>query len=103
MIRIKFTEQQIEDLSDERYHHPHPRVQQKMEVLYLKSQGLPHHTIRNLCQILKTTLTVYLRQYLEGGIPRLKQSDYQGQPSVLNAHAETLEAYFTGYDPYLIQ
>ena len=75
MIRIEFTEQQVEDLSYERYHHPHPQVQQKMEVLYLKSQGLPHHTIRKLCQISKTTLTVYLRQYLEGGIPRLKQSD----------------------------
>ena len=102
MIRIEFTEQQVEDLSDERYHHPHPRVQQKMEVLYLKSQGLPHHTIRKLCQISKTTLTVYLRQYLEGGIPRLKQSDYQGQPSVLNAHAETLEAYFTAHPPQTI-
>ena len=42
MIRIEFTKQQVEDLSYERYHHPHPRVQQKMEVLYLKSQGLPH-------------------------------------------------------------
>ena len=37
MIHIEFTEQQVEDLSYERYHHPHPRVQQKMEVLYLKS------------------------------------------------------------------
>ncbi len=54
MIRIEFTEQQIEDLNDERYHHPHPRVQQEMEVLYLKSQGLLHHTIRKLCQISKT-------------------------------------------------
>ena len=29
MIHIEFTEQQVEDLSYERYHHPHPRVQQK--------------------------------------------------------------------------
>jgi transposase len=102
MIRIEFTEQQIEALNYERYHHPHPRVQQKMEVLYLKSQGLPHHTIRKLCQISKTTLTVYLRQYLEGGIPRLKQSDYQGQPSVLNAYAESIEAYFTEHPPQTV-
>ena len=55
MIRIEFTDQQIEDLNYERYHHHHhPRVQQKMEVLYLKSQGLPHHTIRQLCQIVTT-------------------------------------------------
>ena len=99
MIRIEFTEQQIADLNYERYHHPHPRIQQKMEVLYLKSQGLPHQTIRQLCQISKTTLTVYLRQYLEGGIPRLKQSDYQGQPSLLNAHTKSIEAYFTHHPP----
>ena len=48
-----------------------------MEVLYLKSQGLPHHTIRQLCQISKTILTVYLKQYLEGGTERLKPLDYQ--------------------------
>jgi transposase len=102
MIRIEFTDQQIEDLNYQRYHHPHPRVQQKMEVLYLKSQGLPHQTIRHLCQISKTTLTVYLKQYLEGGTERLKQLDYQGQPSVLNSHAESVEAYFTQHPPQTI-
>lgn len=86
MIQVEFTEQRIEELKYERYHHPHPRVQQKMEVLYLKSQGLAHQDIRRVCNISKTTLTVYLRQYLAGGIERLKQLDYQGQPSALNAH-----------------
>ena len=66
MIQVEFTEQGIEELKYEQYHHPHPKVQQKMEVLYLKSQGLAHQDIRRLCSISKTTLTVYLRQYLEG-------------------------------------
>ena len=39
MIRIEFTEKMITELNYERYHHPHPKVQHKMEVLYLKSQG----------------------------------------------------------------
>lgn len=78
MIRVEFTKQMIEELKYERYHHPHPKVQQKMEVLSLKSQGLAHQDIRQLCNISKTTLTVYLRQYLEGGIERLKQLDDQG-------------------------
>ena len=32
----------------------------------------------------------------------MKQSNYQGRPSLLNAHAETLEAYFTAHPPQTI-
>ena len=102
MIRIEFTEKMITELNYERYHHPHPKVQHKMEVLYLRSQGLAHQDIRRLCQISKTTLTVYLKQYIEGGVERLKQLDYQGQPSQLNQHAETVEAYFKSTPPQTI-
>ena len=70
-----------------------------MEVLYLKSQGLAHQEIRRLCNISKTTLTTYLKQYLEGGTERLKQLDYHGQPSELNQHASSLEDYFKVHPP----
>jgi transposase len=102
MIRIEFTEQEVVELNDQRYCHPHPRVQQKMEVLYLKSQGLPHQEIRRLCNISKTTLTTYLKQYIEGGAERLQQLDYQGQPSLLNQHASSLEDYFRAHPPQTI-
>lgn len=45
MITLNFTPADIEALHYERYHHPHPRVQRKMEALYLKSQGVPHAQI----------------------------------------------------------
>jgi transposase len=102
MIQVEFTEQRIDELKYERYHHPHPKVQQKMEVLYLKSQGLAHQDIRRLCNISKTSLTSYLRQYLEGGIERLKHLDYQGQPSQLNAPATSVETYFRDHPPQTI-
>ena len=38
MIKIEFTPEEIDALEYERYHHPEPKVQQKMEALYLKSQ-----------------------------------------------------------------
>jgi hypothetical protein len=38
VITIHFTETEIKQLREERYHHPHPRVQRKMEVLLLKTQ-----------------------------------------------------------------
>ena len=39
MIKIEFTPEEIDALEHERYHHPDPKVQKKMEVLYLKSQN----------------------------------------------------------------
>ncbi len=102
MIRIEFTPEMVAELKYERYHYPHPKVQQKMEVLYLKSQGLAHQEIRRLCNISKTTLSVYLKQYQEGGVERLKQLDYQGQPSELNAHVPTVETYFKAHPPQTV-
>jgi hypothetical protein len=57
MIKIEFTTDEIEKLNYERYHYPHPKVQKKMEALYLKSQGLPHNQILRLCHISESTLT----------------------------------------------
>ena len=51
MLQISFTEKDKEVLKHERFHHPHPRVQQKMEVLWLKSQNLPHWQICELADI----------------------------------------------------
>lgn len=99
MIRIEFSQADIEQLYYERYHHPHPQVRKKMEVLYLKSKGLPHQEIRRLCGISKTTLTVYLRQYQAEGIEGLKELNYKGQPSELNPHAEMLKAHFKAHPP----
>jgi len=42
MIQIHFSDEEIEALKCERYHHPHPRVQRKMEALLLKSQNIAH-------------------------------------------------------------
>ena len=51
MIDLKFTEEDREILNYERFHHPHPRVQLKMEVLWLKSQNLPLNLICRLAKV----------------------------------------------------
>jgi transposase len=99
MIRIEFTTDEIEKLNYERYNYPHPKVQKKMEALYLKSQGLPHNEICRLCQISESTLTIYLWQYIEGGIEGLKKLGYKGKTNELMKHAETLEQYFKQNPP----
>jgi transposase len=99
VIKIEITREEIDALEYERYHHPDPKVQRKMEVLYLKSQTVEHQEIRRLCHISETTLTTYLKQYRAGGIERLKEFGYAGHPSDLEEHASTLEAYFKAHPP----
>lgn len=101
MINLEFSEAEIAALHHERYHHPHPQVQRKMEALYLKSQGLRHHQICELCQIKsRTTLVTYFRQYAEGGIAALKSLHYKGQSSPLNQHMASLKAHFEVHPPH---
>jgi transposase len=100
VIKLEFTSADIEALADERYYHPHPQVQRKMEVLYLKSQGLSHQDILRLSGITsRTTLAQYLRQYQAGGFEGLKRLDYKGQPSALNPHIPSLKTYFEAHPP----
>src|SRR3954451_15805161 len=94
MIHIDFTPQQIDALHHERFHHPHPRVQLKMEVVYLKSQGLPHQDISRLARISENTLRSYLRQFQEGGVERLKRTDWAGTESELSGHRQAIEEHF---------
>jgi DNA-binding CsgD family transcriptional regulator len=71
MIRIEFSEQDLKNIQRLRYAHPHPRVRRRMEVLWLKSQGLAHQEICRLADVSSNTLRQYLRVFQTGG---LKQS-----------------------------
>jgi transposase len=99
MLRLSFTEDDIVDLHYERYHHPHPRVQVKMEALYLKSQNYPHGEIAKLVRITEPTLLKYLRDYEAGGIAKLKELTFSKPQSKLKEHQPTIEAYFRENPP----
>ncbi len=79
MIKIEFSAEEVDALELERYHHPDPKVQKKMEALYLKSQQLAHQEICRLCRISGPTLVAYLKQYQEGGIEQLKKTGIQAR------------------------
>lgn len=94
MLQMQFTEEEKKALHYERFHHPHPRVQQKMEAVLLKSHGLPHGTIAGILRIDQDTLRQYLRDYQQGGIERLKTINWQGSESQLSGHQNTLRDFF---------
>lgn len=99
LIQLTFSPEDIEQLHYERFHHPHPRVQRKMEALYLKSQGYPHWEIAQLMRVTKPTLLSYFRDYQSGGIAQLKELTFHQPQSELKQHQESLEAYFQEHPP----
>jgi transposase len=94
MLKIEFSEADVKALHYERYHHPHPRVQRKMDALYLKSPALSHQEICHLSGITGNPLRGYLRDYQRGGIEQLKQLNFHRPESALMRHRTSLEDHF---------
>ena len=89
MRTITFTPEDLRDLAHDRYHHPDPRVQRKMEVLWLKSHGLDHDAIATFADVSRRSVQRYLDQYLEGGLPRLRRRQSHHPRSVLVEHTDS--------------
>lgn len=100
MRRFTFTAEDLDALRYERYHHPHPRVQQRMEVLWLKSQGLTHEDIARLADVSRRSVQRYLDDFAAGGLVRLRRLAWPGQPNALAAHRDSLEDYFLEHPPH---
>jgi transposase len=102
MLHLTFSEEDIRELDYQRYHHPHPRVQRKMEALLLKAQGLPHHQIASCVGVCENSVRSYFQQYQTGGIEALKRLEFHRPTSELETYHDTLEAYFKAHPPATI-
>ena len=99
MRRFTFTAEDLETIRHERYHHPHPRVQQKMEVLWLKSQGLTHEDIARLAGAARRSVQRYLDEFADGGLERIRRLPWKGKANELAAHQASPEDYFLEHPP----
>ena len=99
MINIEFSQKDIEQLQYWRFNYPVPKIQIRMEALYLKSQGMKVPEIIRLCGISKSSFYLYFHAYLVGGIEKLKELDHYKAQSELVKHHITLEAYFRENPP----
>lgn len=102
MIKLKFTPEIIDQLYQERTRHPHPRVRQRMEAVYLKALGLPHQEIGRIVRISQTTLREYLQMYQRGGIEALKELNFHQPKSDLDDHQDGLRQEFDQRPPATI-
>lgn len=103
MFNIIFSEADCKELRYQRFNHPHPRVQLKMEALLLKSKGLKQKEICHLIDICGNTLRSYLRDYLQGGIEKLKEINFYKPVSELALHKDSIESYFKEHPPASIK
>jgi transposase len=84
-------------LAHYRFHHPEPRVQRKIEVLWLKSHGLGHDRIASYAEVSRRSVQRYLDEYLEGGLERLCRGRRSQPRAALIEHEASLEEHFEAH------
>ena len=99
MRQFSFTAEDLQTIASDRYGHPHPHAQRKMEVLWLKSHDLPHEQLAALAGVSLRTVGRYLNEYFEGGLAPLRRCHWRGPTSALAEHEQSLEAYFWDHPP----
>jgi len=90
----------VEAIARDRYHHPDPRVQQRMEILWLKSKNQTHVGIAALAHVSRSTVQRTLRIYAAQGLDGIRSFGWKGQPGALAPHAATIEEAFREHPPH---
>jgi transposase len=99
MREFSFSDDELKAIAKDRYEHPHPHVLRKMEVLWLKSHGLPHEQIAKLAGVSLRTVQRYLDEYLEGGLEEIRRCKWRGPKTELLQHEQSIQEYFWDHPP----
>ena len=102
-MQLELSTEERQKLDDERYHHPHPRVRRKLEVVWLKSLGKGEPEISQIANVSLTTVYRYLSSYRAGGIEKLKELSFYRPQSDFVEHKIEIEAYFLEHPPATIK
>src|SRR4051812_32674565 len=99
MRGFTFSDADLRAIAKDRYGHPHPLVQRKMEVLWLKSHGLPHQQIADLAGVSLRTAQRYLDGYHKGGLARVRRCQWRGPRTELLRHERSIQEHFWEHPP----
>ena len=91
MRKITFSEADVQAIAHERYHHPDPRVQRQMEILWLKHRGFTHEEIATVAGVSRSTVQRCLTTHIQGGLKRIREVPTRTPRSELDAHRVSLE------------
>src|SRR5215218_1217882 len=97
---FSFPKEVIESVARERYEHPDPRVQERMEILWLKSKQETHERIAELANVSRSTVQRTLRIYVSQGLVGIRSFGWKGQASALTPHQAAIEAEFRERPPH---
>ena len=94
MTRLSFSEAEQQALRRERFEHPHPRVQRRMDVLRFISLGETYTNAARLAGVSKATVDRDVAIYREHGIDGLRRFNWTRPVSELVSHQASLEELF---------
>lgn len=99
---LTFGPDDLRVLSSERYAHPDPRVQRRMEVVWLISQGETQVRAGQLARVSKATVERYVAIYRSRGVAGLREFHWVQPVSVLELHRSSLEESFRTNPPHTV-
>jgi transposase len=99
MRRFEFTEEEQRVIARDRFHHPNPRVQRRMEMLWLKCHGETHERIAELTGVGRRTVQRVLDRFEAGRLEAVRSFQEKGQASGLTPHGELVETEFRQRPP----
>ena len=99
MRALEFPASVLEQIDHDRFHHPCPQIQKRMEVLRLAAHGLPRTDIIRLSGLSRASVQRRLDEFRDGGLEAVKRWNYPGRTNALQKHAASLEDYFREHPP----
>lgn len=99
---LAFSDDDRRALAAERYRHPDPRVQQRMEVLWLLSQGETQARAGLLAGVSKATVERYVALFRNKGVAGLREFHWVKPVSALEEHRAALEPEFRERPPHTV-
>jgi len=103
MIAIQLTDEEVQEVLKERFRHPCPKVQKRMEVLHLRNLGKSYSEIIAIVGCSHVSVARWLGIYRNSGLEGLKVINYNRRPGALEIHRGTLESYFKKHPPTSIR
>ena len=100
MAKFTLAPDDISRVAHDRYYHPCPQIQKRMEVLWLASHGkLTQAAVAELAGVGLASVQRFLATYRRDGLDGVQRRRYVRTGSELEAHATTLEEYFLQHPP----
>jgi transposase len=93
-LRVQLTEEQQSIVNEERTSHPHPRVREKMLILWMLHCGITRQKAAEVAGVGRATVQRYVAAFRDGGLDGLRRWDVNGQVSELAASRDLIRESF---------